>query len=209
MMRPSLFIPALTATQINHTYAFQQTQNAFKIYTRTDHRAFSPTILNIGYGLTDDGDFAILGVNMQDPDEDDDATAPPTSGQSLDGTFLTGTIFDGANGSANTDSDTVVTETLEQGAERTNVSGKKSPNQPTFTTDKETQAEISEYLMEIMPTISKHDIETYSIQLGNIGFHPKCRTMCELTLDDLDFMKVLHARYFFKEVSGLDHPWEV
>jgi hypothetical protein len=64
------------------------------------------------------------------------------------------------------------------------------------------------WLLEIIPTLSPADIQVYAAKLDDIGFDPECKTQCELLYDDLDFMKLLHRRYLFKEVSGQDHPWE-
>lgn len=194
----------LLALQCIYTAAFQ----GFNRHIRHRLPSRGRTKLNIGgFGLTDDGDFAILGVNMQDPDEDVDDTS--SLGQSLDGdisSLLTGTIFDGATKeiSISTSPSQRINGSTQQASNHQGT----VDNKTTFNIDEEAQAEIMEYLMEIMPTVSEDDIEQYSVGLSNIGFHPKCVTMCELKLDDLEFMKVLHRRYFFNEVTGAEHPWE-
>lgn len=172
------------------------------------------------FGLTDDGDFAILGVNMKDPDEDDETIS--NAGESLGGdisSLLSGTIFDGTtekkplNRTTSTNWQNLGTPSIDatygsfqQGP---NTSNQNKWDRTTFHVNDKAQNDIMEYLVEIMPTISEDDIENYSIALSNIGFHPKCVTMCELKYDDLNFMKVLHRRYFYNEVSGIEHPWEV
>jgi hypothetical protein len=182
------------------------------------------------FGLTEDGDFAMFGVNMQDPDEDQDK---PTVGQSLSGnisSLLTGTIFDNAN--ANTkpfttgtpiDWQNVGTAPIVSSARGSRADDahfgldmQRGLHEKALRDlliqkglDEDVLNEIEEYLMEIMPTLSETDVENYAMGLGSIGFHPKCVTLCELKLEDLDFMKVLHRRYFFNEVTGGEHPFEV
>ncbi len=68
---------------------------------------------------------------------------------------------------------------------------------------------IKEWLVEIIPTLPDKDLDSYARGLDEIGFHPECITMSELQLEDLSFMKVLHRRYVFHEVTGVEHPWEV
>ena len=78
-----------------------------------------------------------------------------------------------------------------------------------FDVDEESLSDIKEWLLTIIPKLSENDSVEYAKGLGGIGFHPECVTMCELKYEDLDFMKVLHRRYLFNEVTGIEHPWEV
>ena len=181
-------------------------------YTPYARNSKSKRYLN-SFGLTDDGDFAILGVNVDDTDDDDETTIP--RGQSLDGdlsSLLSGTIFvteTRSSASSSAVQSSLLSSTESIMGQRPDIADEKDSNNIHYATNNEALGEIMEYLVEIMPTISEDDIESYAAGLGNIGFHPKCITMCELKLEDLDFMKVLHRRYFFNEVTGVEHPWEV
>ena len=75
--------------------------------------------------------------------------------------------------------------------------------------DESSLIEIEEWLLTVIPKLSDNDIESYTRGLSRIGFHPECATMCELKYEDLEFMKVLHRRYLFNEVTGIEHPFEV
>lgn len=68
---------------------------------------------------------------------------------------------------------------------------------------------IKEWLVELIPTLPDKELNAYARGLDDIGFHPECITMSELKFEDLGFMKVLHQRYVFHEVTGVEHPWEV
>ena len=197
-------VPSLAATRSSSAAAFQCTCRGNSFYSR---QRLSHMKLNVGgFGLTDDGDFAILGVNVKDPDDDDDDTT--VLGQSINGgisSMALGTIFDQTSSQAAT---APVSQTISSDDHNT-ASKENGPHEIKFSINKEIKSEIREYIMEVMPTVSEDDVERYSIGLGKIGFSPTCITMCELKLEDLDFMKVLHRRYFFNEVTGVDHPWEV
>ena len=75
--------------------------------------------------------------------------------------------------------------------------------------DEETLAEIEDWLLSIIPKLNPNDIRAYATGLDKIGFNPDCITQCELRYEDLNFMKVLHRRYLFNEVTGIEHPFEV
>ncbi|KAL3799747.1 hypothetical protein HJC23_010397 [Cyclotella cryptica] len=231
----SLFVPSTDAPQSLH-YDFQSVQ----WYTIQKHPRYYhhrgkykrclplprvqtkyPLEMN-SFGLTDDGDFAILGVNMEDPDEEE-SDKTNNIGQALGGdisALLTGTIFDGKPSNIKSYSTGTPIDWQNVGAYSDVSSAGSSPQSFTvpdgmrrdnvnFSQDDEALKEIKELLLEIIPTLSPGDTDNYSIGLSNIGFHPKCVTMCELKYEDLDFMKVLHRRYFFNEVTGVEHPWEV
>ena len=201
----NLLVPSLAATRSSSAAAFQCIYRGNSFYSS---QRLSRLKLNVGgFGLTDDGDFAILGVNMKDPDDDDDDDATIFS-QSINGGFSSmavGTIFDQTSSQATI---APVSQTISSDYHITSSKGNR-PDVTKFSINEEIKGEIREYLMEVMPTISQDDVESYSIRLGEIGFSPTCVTMCELKLEDLDFMKVLHRRYFFNEVTGIDHPWEI
>jgi len=75
--------------------------------------------------------------------------------------------------------------------------------------DEETLTKIEEWLLSIIPTLNPNDVRAYAFGLDEIGFKPDCITQCELRYEDLTFMKVLHRRYLFNEVTGVEHPFEV
>ena len=164
------------------------------------------------FGLTDDGDFAILGVNVDEPDDNDEKIIPKDERLGGDvSSLLSGTIFD--TKSQSKAADTVQYKSSEYihvpMGQKATIAEERSFHKIHDVTNEEALGEIMEYIVELMPTISEDDIEYYAAGLNRIGFHPKCITMCELKLEDLDFMKVLHRRYFFNEVTGVEHPWEV
>ena len=69
---------------------------------------------------------------------------------------------------------------------------------------------VKQWLFDTLPSLDKNDdLELYSEQLTRLGFHPdECPSMCEISYEDLDFMKVLHRRYFYTEITGQEHPFE-
>mmetsp|Transcript_11918 Transcript_11918/g.19524 ORF Transcript_11918/g.19524 Transcript_11918/m.19524 type:complete len:232 (-) Transcript_11918:21-716(-) len=198
------------------------------------------------YGLTEDGDFAILGVNAYDNGDDDNSsigqsvgdlssilagvglstvsTQPSSAtdaintgvGQNEFGTTsssINNAIFGRLDSSSivgisDTNRGSVIGENV---GERSNDNDTQQQNQYTRSTavDETSISEIQEWLLSIMPALNQQDAESYSRGLDAIGFNPGCVTMCELQFEDLAFMKVLHRRYLFNEVTGNEHPWEV
>ena len=183
------------------------------------------------YGLTDDGDFAILGVNAYDSSDDDNNDS--SIGQSVGdlSVLLAGTTFSGLNESPTvnqtpTTSNNAVVGQIDTTSSTKNMDGKRGnvigeigeqsqlqqQHQQPYTkriADEATLSEIKEWLLSIIPTLNQQDVDLYTRGLNAIGFHPACVTMSELQYEDLAFMKVLHARYIFNEVTGIEHPWEV
>lgn len=216
------------------------------------------------YGLTDDGDFAILGVNVEEETTTDNAnknggeqrlgsdlssllSVTSFSGLSNDNlksstagsidrsvdqtagavagigtgdaisindalfgrlpsreTRRIGTIDNGATmkGSPNLIEDSAVS-TLDKSPKPRKIDSASSY------ADEESLIDIQEWLLTVIPKLSEHDVEVYARGLNSIGFHPECVTVCEMNYEDMDFMKVLHRRYLFNEVTGIEHPWEV
>lgn len=202
------------------------------------------------YGLTDDGDFAMFGVNIEETAtsgnafEDDEQVSPDIS------SIMSGITFSGVAGE-NTKEPTQSTGAsmefntgdamslnnaifgrLPENALDANLSHdttKKSvsnPNEgslaaddipssvedrvlPSNDTSQQQISDIEDWLLTIMPKLGEKDIEVYARGLIGIGFHPECVTMCELKYEDLDFMRILHRRFLFNEVTGIEHPWEV
>mmetsp|Transcript_18810 Transcript_18810/g.40943 ORF Transcript_18810/g.40943 Transcript_18810/m.40943 type:complete len:295 (-) Transcript_18810:101-985(-) len=238
------------------------------------------------YGLTDDGDFAILGVNVEEETSDTTSegdgqliglsgllsstmsetsfsgisneemnkpTVPSTAGASMNTPTAMGGVGDGmslndalfgrlpSNNSdmlsGNTEDaatmgvvppsleDTFFGRVLQNNNmvssdvnDMTNNSDVAKPLEDSvggsdtgkskYPNNDEDEKSLKAWLLATIPKLNQHDLEAYSRELGEIGFHPECVTMCELKYEDLDFMKVLHRRYLFNEVSGIEHPWE-
>lgn len=201
------------------------------------------------YGLTEDGDFAILGVNAYDNSDDDNSSIGQSVGdlssllagvglgqvstQSSSGAQFTSadvgrnnnngpsfstasSINDAIFGRLDSSSIMATPDTKrgsvigENVGERSNTI-QQQQNQYTRSSevDETNLSEIQEWLLSIMPALTQQDAESYSRGLNAIGFNPGCVTMCELQFEDLAFMKVLHRRYLFNEVTGNEHPWEV
>ena len=230
------FIPAAFIAVNRPVHAFRS-QN----YSR-QHRSSSSRLHNDpSYGLTEDGDFAILGVNAYENDDDDEATGQHVGDIS---SLLAATTFSGLDGSPTQYSGAQNGNILGLGSTPTsvnnnyaifgrldsssstnnmidpkrgsvvgeNVGASSQQQQDRYTNhsvDETTLSEIEEWLLSIIPALNEQDAESYSRGLDAIGFNPGCVTMCELQLEDLDFMKVLHRRYLFNEVTGNEHPWEV
>lgn len=198
------------------------------------------------YGLTEDGDFAILGVNAYDNSDDDNSIISQSVGDLsslLAGVGLgevstqsSGTQFANTNVGRNANvpnfsatssindaifgridsSSIMTTPDTKRGSvigenvgERSNNVQQQNQYTRSSDIDETSLSEIQEWLLSIMPALTQQDAESYSRGLNEIGFNPGCVTMCELQFEDLAFMKVLHRRYLFNEVTGNDHPWEV
>lgn len=179
------------------------------------------------YGLTDDGDFAILGINVDDDDEGSNGESSLLSGASFLGSLLDSkrtvqTPFGFGNLDDNNDlfaadalsgdfeMNTVNilekdTNHLTSLASREEVPIRVAPN------DEQQMGEelsLQQWVLEVIPTLCEKDAAVYARGLSQIGFHPQCVTQCELKWEDLHFMKLLHRRYLFHEVTGEGHPWE-
>ena len=158
------------------------------------------------YGLTDDGDFAILGVNVEEKAEGDDSDGNGPSSTSISGSSNSGTEI-GWQGVGNMlfNEELLKSGRVDMGVGATNKYKDFRGNEIVPKTD----PIVKEWLLEILPSLKDSDmIDTYAEGLSNLGFHPQCASMCELTYDDLDFMKALHQRYLFKEITGEEHPFE-
>jgi hypothetical protein len=202
------------------------------------------------YGLTEDGDFAMLGINAYESGDDDNSSTGQSVGELS--SILAGTIFSGLNEEApkqsfeptvsnaaisrnnvpnnlgytsslsdaifgRLDSSIIGMTDAKRGSVIGDNVGERSGNtqqQNQYTrsgssVDETALSEIKEWLLSIIPALNQQDAESYSRGLDAIGFNPGCVTMCELQFEDLAFMKVLHRRYLFNEITGIEHPWEV
>ena len=163
-------------------------------------------------GLNDDGDFLMVGINGVDPlesatqdDEDHDGALPPAPQSTIPSFGLKLTSAD----------DSIDMAAVERFREQSEVSRidqaaqTKESAQPSHGSDDDEAVEaVGEWLSEIIPTLRDADNVRYSQELVSIGFDPGCVTQCELTWEDLSFMKLLHRRYLYNEITGQDHPWE-
>lgn len=134
-------------------------------------------------GLTDDGDLALIGFNVADSSDDGEA--------SIGNDVLSNTQDDCGN--------SVTTATT------TTVS--MAGNERVDNDDQEIQ-EMADWLFECIPTLKDDDYFYYADQLVSLGLNPNCITQCELRMEDLAFMKPLHQRYLFNEVTANPHPWQ-
>lgn len=163
-------------------------------------------------GLSEDGDFLIVGINGGDPLE------TTTNEDNYGASSLQSSPSFGLGVAAADDSINMaaVQRFREQSkGSRIGNTGIRSEER-SFTGDNAIVSDDDEdaveavgvWLSEIIPTLRDSDNVTYSRKLVAIGFDPGCVTQCELTWDDLSFMKLLHRRYFLHEITGQDHPWE-
>uniref|UniRef100_A0A7S4VX95 Uncharacterized protein n=1 Tax=Ditylum brightwellii TaxID=49249 RepID=A0A7S4VX95_9STRA len=132
-------------------------------------------------GLTDDGDFAMIGINVH-PDDDDG------NGDNKE-------IKKPVINSNEIPPSTTMNEMLLP----TSTSSITTSTTTTSSSNRRKEL-LKQYIQKIFSTQPSSTIQEYTIQLDNIGFDPNCKSRFELRLDDLDFMKVLHARFFYQEV---------
>lgn len=63
---------------------------------------------------------------------------------------------------------------------------------------------LMDFLISILPSLADSDLlHNYALQLLDIGFDPDYESSIELLYEDLEFMKKLHQRYFWKEWNKL------
>ena len=150
-------------------------------------------------GLTDDGDFAILGVNSSEQTEED------TSISSINN-INTGTSigFEGV-GSMLFNEELIKSGRVDIGVGSSNTYKDFRGNEIIPKID----PEVKQWLVDVLPSLDENDREKYSEGLTGIGFNPECPSMCEIRYEDLLFItKVLHRRYLYKEITGEEHPFE-
>ena len=155
-------------------------------------------------GLTDDGDLLITGINGDDPLQSDTneegssllSSSPPSPSFGLKLTSADDSIDMAA-----------VARFKEQVAARDRPD-RSAARANTNHADEGAIGRVEEWLLQMIPTLQEVDLTTYARDLVDIGFDPGCITQCELQWDDLGFMKLLHRRYIYKEITGEGHPWE-
>ena len=151
-------------------------------------------------GLTDDGDFAILGVNASEQTEEED-----TSSSGLNN-INTGTSigFEGV-GSMLFNEELIKSGRVDIGVGSSNTYKDFRGNEIIPKID----PAVKQWLVDVLPSLNENDIEIYAAGLNSLGFHPECASLCEIRYEDLSFIsKILHRRYLFKEITGEEHPFE-
>jgi len=151
-------------------------------------------------GLTDDGDFAILGVNASEQTEEEDTT------NSNINNINTGTSigFEGV-GSMLFNEELIKSGRVDIGVGSSNTYKDFRGNEIIPKID----PAVKQWLVDVLPSLDENDIELYAAGLTSLGYHPECPSLCEIRYDDLSFIsKVLHKRYLFKEITGEEHPFE-
>lgn len=158
-------------------------------------------------GLTEDGDFAILGINAQNYREDDDDKnvnmdnnrQNPNTGALIGWQGVGNMLFNES---------LIKSGNVDIGVGPTNRYRNFRGNE-VLPKELIVDQRVEEWLMEVMPSLDEYEVECYAQGLSAIGFRPQCASLCELQYDDLDFIdKALHRRYLFKEITGESHPFE-
>jgi len=151
-------------------------------------------------GLTDDGDFAILGVNASEQSEEENSSS--TNSNNIN----TGTSigFEGV-GNMLFNEDLIKSGRVDIGVGSSNTYKDFRGNEIIPMID----PAVKQWIVDVLPSLDVNDIEIYSEGLNGLGFHPECPSLCEIRYEDLSFIsKVLHRRYLFKEITGEEHPFE-
>jgi hypothetical protein len=156
-----------------------------------------------GGGLTDDGDFAILGINASS-DEDEDGNENEDVGVGRK-EFDRGTSI-GSLGVGNMlfDESLLRSGRVDMG---TGSNKKYGDFRGNVILNKTGDTRVKKWLLDVLPSLDAYDLESYAEGLTNIGYNPSCPSQCELTYDDLEFMKLLHRRYLYREITGEGHPF--
>ena len=153
------------------------------------------------FGLTDDGDFAIFGVNADENPEEEESAAVPSIFDSVN----TGTAIGSQGvGGMHFNEPMLQSGRVDLGAGSDNRFRDFRGNAIVPKVD----PTVKEWLLETLPSLEEDDLAAYADGLSNLGFNPQCASLCELRYEDLDFMKVLHRRYLYKEITGEEHPFE-
>ena len=191
-LMPSSFVPSLSTPHFNY---------------RHDRRGIHH-VLGVGNGLTDDGDFAILGINvsLDDDNDDNDGEKINLNNYNSKNEFNTGTLINsGGVGNMLFNEHLQRSGRVDLGVGAINKYRDFRGNE---IVKKDGNPIVKEWLLELLPNLDIYDVETYAEGLTSIGFDPNCKSQCELQYDDLNFMRVLHRRYLYKEIMGEGHPFE-
>ena len=165
-------------------------------------------------GLNEDGDFALVGINMNEAEPPPatylDRTMPQSALQArneIDERFLGLMSASGLSGKATTSSTTIspIATTPQKSIDSSTKTPAASalPRDSTpIVEDDNNNDEIESLLQDIFPSLPATEIQRYAAGLRNIGFDPACESRFYLQADDLTFMKLLHGRYFVAEIVG-------
>lgn len=158
-------------------------------------------------GLTDDGDFAILGINAHNNNDDDDENDTVESNRQLFPNTGTSIGWQGV-GNMLFNEPLLKSGNVDIGVGPRNRYRNFRGNE-VLPKEEFIDPQVEEWLMEVLPSLDESEVECYAQGLSSIGFRPQCPSLCELQYDDLDFIeKVLHRRYLFKEITGGSHLFE-
>ena len=152
------------------------------------------------YGLTDDGDFAIFGVNAAA--EDGAPAGEGGGGGAADGPPREGTAvgWEGV-GRMLFDEPLLQSGRKDLGVGAGNAYRDFRGNEVVPKAD----PRVREWLAAALPALDAGDVGTYAEGLTALGFRPRCASARELTPEDLEFMKPLHRRYLYKQIMGEEH----
>ena len=234
-MKPYNILPAFIVKSPPHNVALSTRCSGHKIMCQQTSSSLQQQVNDNSFlGLTDDGDFAMFGINIDeittDTNLDDDKISikgdnagtvrPPPSPSSGLGFGSDVSLNNALFGRLTAAND--MTKTLAQSITLLddNIPTPSSPDSAidktqndndssNYVTDEESLSDIEDWLLSIIPSLNANDVRAYASGLDKIGFNPNCITQCELRYEDLTFMKVLHRRYLFNEVTGIEHPFEV
>ncbi len=148
-------------------------------------------------GLTDDGDFAIFGLNAE---ETSDIEQPKSNDGMNTGTPIGSQLV----GNMLFNDDLLKSGRVDLGVGTANKYRDFRGNEIVPKVD----PSVKEWLLETLPALDENDLSSYAAGLTDIGFNQECPSMCEIRYDDLDFMKTLHRRYLYNEITGQEHPFE-
>jgi hypothetical protein len=147
------------------------------------------------HGLTDDGDFMMVGINSQDPmlfttiNTETKREPSPFSSSSEAMNNPLASFFPG--GPKNNNPDPIMEATTPSPATRSSIIH-------SYQEEEEQIGVIEEFLSSLLPpSLNPNELKRYAHQLCALGFDPDCETSGELKYEDLDFMKRLHQRYFW------------
>ena len=170
------------------------------------------------WGLNEDGDFALVGINMDEPttvyNEESSrrptnyldtlmSPSPPSTSAArneIDERFL-GLMRTSDLGSTTS---SLKKETFQKRQSPTTARWTASQTESDDANPEMTHKIIG-FLEDIFPSLSEPELHRYATGLQAIGFDPNCELRFYLQEQDLDFMKVLHRRYFVAEIVGTTH----
>ena len=144
------------------------------------------------FGLTEDGDFLMSGINADLSEEELSDLSSIQPDRNRNNNMMTNPFADMLNkpllGSSMMPPTTITAAGTQQ---------------IICEEDEEVIGVVEEFLSTILPS-HPHDCARYAeIFVTELGFDPDCESSQELTYEDLEFMKKLHARHFWKEWTNL------